>query len=99
MISPFAAAALILAGVAFIGLQFFLRPSPLDLSKRLMVALAFILWGVTALMPPGALTTELGNLVIALYVVDLGLIILGDLRGRADTGAEIDAKACTETGV
>jgi hypothetical protein len=46
----------------------------------LMLGTAFLLWGIVQLMPASNLTAELGNVVIALYVVDLGLIIWSDLE-------------------
>ena len=49
-----------------------MRPRPLELFKRVMLAAAFLLWGIVQLMPAGNLASELGNLVIALYVIDLG---------------------------
>ena len=57
-----------------------MRPRPLELLKRVMLAAAFLLWGIVQLMPAGNLASELGNLVIALYVIDLGLIIWTDLE-------------------
>ena len=45
-----------------------------------MLGIAFLLWGVVQLMPVSDLATELGNVVIALYVIDLGLIIWTDLE-------------------
>jgi hypothetical protein len=77
---PLSAIPLLLAGASYIVLQALLRPRPLELLKRMMLGSAFLLWGVTQLMPASALTTELGNVVIALYVIDLGLIIRTDLR-------------------
>ena len=71
---------LLLAGFSYLVLQAILRPRPLELLKRLMLGTAFLLWGVVQLMPASALSAELGNVVIALYVVDLGLIIWTDLE-------------------
>jgi hypothetical protein len=71
---------LVLAGGAYILLQGILRPSPLELVKRLMLGGAFLLWGIVQLMPPGNLASELGNVVIALYVFDLALIIRIELH-------------------
>ena len=81
-IAPISALPLLLAGASYIVLQALLRPPPWKLLKRLMLGSAFLLWGVTQLMPAGALTAELGNIVIALYVIDLGLIIRTDLRNE-----------------
>jgi hypothetical protein len=77
---PLSALPLLLAGTSYIVLQAILRPRPLELFKRLMLGMAFLLWGVVQLMPPGDLATELGNVVIALYVFDLGLIIWTELE-------------------
>ena len=77
---PLSALPLLLAGSSYIVLQVILRPRPLELLKRLMLGFAFLLWGVTQLMAASNLATELGNVVIALYVIDLGLMIHGDLE-------------------
>jgi hypothetical protein len=77
---PISSLPLLFAGFAYIVLQAVLRPRPLELLKRLMLGAAFLLWGVVQLMPTSDLATELGNLVIALYVFDLGLMIWTDLR-------------------
>lgn len=77
---PLSALPLLLAGSSYLVLQAILRPRPLELLKRLMLGAAFLLWGVVQLLPASGLATELGNVVIALYVVDLGLIIWTDLE-------------------
>ncbi len=77
---PLSALPLLLAGSSYLVLQALLRPRPLELLKRLMLGAAFLLWGVVQLMPAGNLAAELGNAVIALYVIDLGLIIWTDLE-------------------
>jgi hypothetical protein len=77
---PLSALPLLLAGSSYLVLQAILRPRPLELLKRLMLGTAFLLWGVVQLLPASDLAAELGNVVIALYVVDLGLIIWTDLE-------------------
>jgi hypothetical protein len=77
---PLSAFPLLLAGSSYLVLQMILRPRPLELLKRLMLAIAFLLWGVVQLMSASGLATELGNVVITLYVADLGLIIWTDLH-------------------
>jgi uncharacterized membrane protein HdeD (DUF308 family) len=77
---PLSALPLLLAGISYLVLQVIVRPRPLELFKRVMLAAAFLLWGIVQLMPAGNLASELGNLVIALYVIDLGLIIWTDLE-------------------
>jgi hypothetical protein len=77
---PLSALPLLLAGSSYIVLQAILRPGPFELLKRLMLGVAFLLWGVVQLMPVSNLAAELGNVVIALYVVDLGMIIWTELE-------------------
>lgn len=77
--STLSAIPLILAGAAYVLLQPILRPSGGELIKRLMLGSAFLLWGFVQMMPGGPLATELGRVVIALYVLDLALIIRGNL--------------------
>lgn len=77
---PLSALPLLLAGISYLVLQVIVRPRPLELLKRVMLAAAFLLWGIVQLMPAGNLASELGNLVIALYVIDLGVIIWSDLE-------------------
>jgi hypothetical protein len=77
---PMSAMPLLLAGFSYISLQLLLRPRGLELIKRLMLGSAFLLWGIVQLMPPGSLATNLGDFVISLYVLDLGLMIQTELR-------------------
>jgi hypothetical protein len=77
---PLSAVPLLFAGASYIVLQAILRPGPFELLKRLMLGTAFLLWGAVLLMPASDLASELGNLVIALYVLDLGLIIWSELE-------------------
>ena len=84
--APLSAAPLLLIGMAYIALQPLIRPSPLEFLKRLMLGGAFILWGIDQLLPGGSLATTLGDVVITLYVIDLGLIIITHLqRGDWET--------------
>jgi len=66
------AAPLLFIGAAYLGFQVLLRPKPLDLFKALIISSAFILWGVDQLLPGGWVATTLGDVVITLYVLDLG---------------------------
>jgi hypothetical protein len=86
----------LLAGSSYVVLQAILRPRPLELLKRLMLGIAFLLWGVVQLMPVGDLAAELENVVITLYVVDLVLIIWTDLQRnepRLDRAISPDAQS------
>ena len=78
--APLSAMPLLLAGSSYIALQAALRPAPMELLRRLMLGSAFVLWGIVQLMPPSTLATDLGDLVIALYVFDLGLMVQAELQ-------------------
>jgi hypothetical protein len=71
------AAPLLLVGASFLILQPLLRLGRLELLKNVLLAATFLLWGAVQLMPQNALTVRLGNLVIALYVLDLAWMTLG----------------------
>jgi len=60
-------------------LQALLRPAPMELLRRLMLGAAFLLWGVVQPKPEGTLATGLGDLVIALYIFDLGLMVQAEV--------------------
>jgi hypothetical protein len=79
--APLSAMPLLLAGASYLALQGLLRPRPIELLKRFLLGSAFLLWGIVQLMPPSAIATDLGDLVIALYVLDLGVIIQAELKG------------------
>lgn len=78
--APLSAAPLLLIGAASWGFQVLTRPKPLELFKALLVSLAFILGGIDQMLPPGWLTTTVGDVVITLYVIDLGWIMGSALR-------------------
>ena len=81
--APLSAMPLLLAGASYVVLQAVLRPPPLELLRRLMLGSAFLLWGIVQLMPEGAAATTLGDVVITLYVIDLGLMIQAELQRRS----------------
>jgi hypothetical protein len=80
--APMSALPLLFAGASYLALQAMLRPHFSELLKRLMLGAAFLLWGIVQLLRSGPLATDLGDLVIVLYVLDLGLIIWADLKKR-----------------
>jgi hypothetical protein len=80
--APISAAPLLLIGAAYLSFQAFIRPKPLDLFKALIVSSAFILWGIDQLLAAGWLATTIGDIVITLYVIDLGWIMIDRLKQR-----------------
>jgi hypothetical protein len=71
------AAPLLLVGTSFLILQPIIRPRLMELLKNVLLAATFLLWGAIQLMPRNAASMRLGNVVIALYVLDLAWVIFG----------------------
>jgi hypothetical protein len=71
------AAPLLLVGAAFLIMQPVLRPRRTELLKNALLAATFLLWGAIQLMPRNTTSLRLGDVVIALYVVDLAWVIFG----------------------
>ncbi len=78
--APVSAAPLLLIGSTYLGFQALIRPKPLDLFKALIVSSAFLLWGIDQLLPTGWFATTLGDVVIVLYVIDLGWMVADRLK-------------------
>ena len=77
---PISAAPLLLIGVGYLAFQVLIRAQLLDLFKALIVSSAFILWGIDQLLPSGWFATTLGDVVIVLYVIDLGWMMMDRLK-------------------
>jgi hypothetical protein len=71
------AAPLLLVGASFLIMQPIIRPRLAELLKNVLLAGTFLLWGAVQLMPQDAMAKRLGNVVIALYVLDLAWVTLG----------------------
>jgi hypothetical protein len=77
-------APLLLVGTAFLILQPVIRPRWMELFKNALLAATFLLWGAIQFMPRNVVSLRLGNVVIALYVVDLAWVILGSKIPRKE---------------
>jgi hypothetical protein len=77
-------APLLLVGTAFLILQPVIRPRWMELLKNALLAATFLLWGAIQFMPRDVVSLRLGNVVIALYVVDLAWVILGSKIPRKE---------------
>jgi hypothetical protein len=73
------AAPLLLVGASFLIMQPIIRPRLAELLKNVLLAGTFLLWGAVQLMPQNAMAKRLGNVVIALYVLDLAWLTLGSV--------------------
>jgi hypothetical protein len=76
-LSMTSAAPLLLVGTSFLFVQPVLRPRLVELLKNVLLAATFLLWGIVELMPQNAMSIRLGDVVIALYVLDLAWITVG----------------------
>jgi hypothetical protein len=78
--APVSALPLLLIGIAALSFQLVIRPNLLDLFKAFIVSAAFLLWGIDQLLPAGWLATTMGDVVIVLYVIDLGWMMIDRLK-------------------
>ena len=82
--SAISAASLLLIGVSFLIVQAIQRPCLVELLKNALLAGAFLLWGVVEMMRQSDLQKKLGDVVIALYVVDLAWVIFATLNAKRE---------------
>jgi peptidoglycan/LPS O-acetylase OafA/YrhL len=73
---------LLAAGASFLLLQAMIRPRRGELLKSILIVTAFLLWGVVQLIEHNPLSKTLGDIVIALYVVELVWTILAALNAK-----------------
>jgi hypothetical protein len=74
--SHLGAIALIMIGSSYVSLQIISRRPRHEVVKGILLGSAFALWGIEQLLPPGRWTTAMDTTVVAIFVVDLGMIIL-----------------------
>lgn len=55
-------------------------PEPLDLLERVLLSAAFLFWAANQLFPTEGWAPVANDVAIALFVLDLALILWGDLR-------------------
>jgi hypothetical protein len=73
---------LILTGLSFACLQFAVRRTPSQCILGLSVSVAFILWGIEQFLPNQAMVSFIDDVVVFLFVLDLGIVICGILKGK-----------------
>jgi hypothetical protein len=80
---------LILIGVAFASLQFAVPRTRVQMLLGLLAALAFILWGTEQFLSNRALISLMDDVVVFLFVFDLGIVIRGNLKSGGEPGGEL----------
>ena len=95
---------LMLVGIAYLAWLATERAPTVALIKQILIAAAFLLWGVSLLMPTGQWSRFVGAVVIAIYVFDLVWLIEGNLRRTlrihvANQTLECDSPDCQAEGV
>lgn len=76
------AGALILIGSSYIALQLSLRRRRREALKGIFLGAAFVLWGGEQFLPPGRGVTLIDSAVITIFVVDLSLIVIDQVRAK-----------------
>ena len=78
---------LILIGIAFASFQFVVSRTRVQIVLGLMVALAFILWGAEQFVTSPAMVSFMDDVVVFLFVLDLGMVIYGQLKSEKHAGS------------
>jgi hypothetical protein len=73
-----------LIAAAYIVYQTIRRPAPKELLKAIMLASAFLFWAANQFWPELPQATLLNDLAIALFVLDVFLVIVGWPRSSPD---------------
>jgi len=72
-------------GLAYICFQLSLVTPWSQKIKGILLGLAFTIWGSEQFLPTGCLMTILDDFAMSIFVVDLGLIIMGEYRKKSCT--------------
>jgi hypothetical protein len=70
----------ILIGASYLSVLLSSRRPLKEIAKQMALGLAFLLWGCEQFVPAGPLATAMDTAVVLIFVVDLSLIIVGNLR-------------------
>ena len=80
--------------IAYLVYQAAHRPSAKELAKAILLAVAFLFWAANQLWPDSPYATLYNDIAIALFVLDVFLVIVGWPAESADESfAETDSDA------
>ena len=89
-----AALPLVLVAIAYVLLQGVRGARPTDWAKALIVSLAFLFWAANQIWADRTTATLFNDVAIALFVLDVFLVLIGWPSGpRSDAAGESDAAA------
>jgi hypothetical protein len=92
-----AAFSLAMIALAYLVYQIALRPAAMELLKAVMLAVAFLFWAANQFWPDSSQATLFNDIAIALFVLDVFLVIAGWPRASRDSSfAESRPGRCAE---
>lgn len=80
---------LALIAITYLAYQFVYRPRMAELLKASLLAAAFLLWAANQYWPNSSRATLLNDLAIALFVLDVFLVIAGRAPAAEDKNASL----------
>lgn len=90
---------LALIAIAYLVHQIARRPAATEIMKAIMLAVAFLFWAANQFRPDLPASRLFNDLAIALFVLDVFLVIAGWPRSSPDSSfAESCARRCAECG-
>jgi len=94
-----AAFSLALIAVAYLAYQIARRPGAMELLKAVMLAVAFLFWAANQFWPNSPQATHFNDIAIALFVLDVFLVIIGWPRSSSESSfAETCRGRCSRCG-
>jgi hypothetical protein len=69
-----------LIGSSYVALQISLRRPRSEKIKAILLGIAFLFWGSGQFLPPSLFATAMDTAVVVIFVVDLSLIIIENLK-------------------
>jgi len=99
--SVISAVSLLLAGAALLLVQSVMGFQLKEFLKNVLLAATFILWGIIQLIPQSVLSMRLGNLVVALFVLDVAWAILMGVKRtqKSKVAWACSADCCTSENI
>jgi len=79
-----AALPLCLIGVSYLFFQLSIQGNRRGIMKAILLGIAFVLWGAEQLMKRGRVVTVMDEAVVAIFVIDVGVIIWDGLKGSQE---------------